>query len=116
MNLKDIAAVSGKGGLFKVVKPTRTGVVLESIDESKTKLVANASNRISLLKEISVYTNTKESSIPIENVFQIIHKKHGKQIPVNSKSSDSELKKFLGEVVPEYDTERVYNSDIKKII
>lgn len=116
MDLKDIAAVSGRGGLFKVLKPTRTGVILESIDEQKIRLIANASNRISLLKEISVYTTTKESSLPLENVFTTIYEKFGKKINVNPKSSDQELKSFLGNVVPEYDSERVYNSDIKKIV
>lgn len=116
MDLKDIAAVSGRGGLFKVLKPTRTGVILESIDEQKIKLIANANNRISLLKEISVYTTTKESSLPLENVFTTIYEKFGKKISVNPKSSDQELKTFLGDIVPEYDSEKVYNSDIKKIV
>jgi hypothetical protein len=116
MDLKDIAAVSGKGGLFKVVKPTRTGVILESIDQIKTKLIANASNRISLLKEISVYTTSKESSLPLEDVFSAIYQKYGKNITVNSKSTEPELRKFIEEVVPDYDTERVYHSDIKKIV
>lgn len=115
MDLKDIAAVSGKGGLFKVVKPTRTGVILESIDQLKTKLIANANNRISLLKEISVYTTSKESSLPLEDVFSVIYQKYGKNIAVTSKSTEPELRKFIEEVVPDYDTERVYNSDIKKI-
>lgn len=116
MDLKDIAAVSGKGGLFKVIKPTRTGVILETIDEQKSKLITNANNRISLLKEISVYTTSKEASLPLEDVFRTMYKKHGAKISVTSKSSDQELRSFLAGVVPDYDTERVYNSDIKKII
>jgi hypothetical protein len=115
MDLKDIAAVSGKGGLFKVVKPTRTGVILESIDQLKTKLIANANNRISLLKEISVYTTSKESSLPLEDVFSVIYQKYGKAITVSTKSTEPELRKFIEDVVPDYDIERVYNSDIKKI-
>jgi hypothetical protein len=116
MDLKDIAAVSGKGGLFKVLKPTRTGVILESIDEHKTKLIANANSRVSLLKEISVYTTSKEASLPLENVFRNIYEKFGKSITVSVKSEDKDLKSFLETVVPDYDTERVYNSDIKKIV
>lgn len=116
MDLKDIAAVSGKSGLFKVLKPTRTGVILESIDQQKNKLVANANDRVSLLKEISVYTTSKEASIPLEDVFESINKKYGKTLAINAKSSEAELRKFIEEVVPDYDSERVYNSDIKKIV
>ena len=59
MTLSEIATVSGKGGLFKVVAPTKSGVILESLDEPKTKLVATANHRLSLLNEISIYTTTK---------------------------------------------------------
>jgi hypothetical protein len=52
--LKEIASVSGKGGLYRILKPTRTGVILETIDDKKTKLVANSSERVSILKEISI--------------------------------------------------------------
>jgi hypothetical protein len=117
MDLKDIAAVSGKGGLYKVLKPTRTGVVLETIDETKAKLIANASDRVSLLKEISIYTTGKESSVPLDSVFTKIYEKFNKKnIGVDSKSEPEELKKFLTSVVPDFDTEKVYNSDIKKLV
>lgn len=116
MELKDIAAVSGKGGLFKVIKPTRTGVILETIDNSKRKIVANANSRVSILKEISIYTTTGENSILLERVFDTINKKYGNQLELSSKSTESELKSFIEEVVPDYDEERVYISDIKKLI
>jgi hypothetical protein len=117
MDLKDIAAISGKGGLYKVLKPTRTGVILESIDGTKAKLVANASDRVSLLKEISIYTTGKESSIPLDSVFTRIYEKYNKKnITVDSKSGPEELKNFLLSVVPDFDTEKVYNSDIKKLV
>ncbi|HEY8401403.1 MAG TPA: DUF5606 domain-containing protein [Cytophagaceae bacterium] len=116
MDLKEIAAVSGKSGLFKVLKPTRSGVILEAIDQTKMKFVANANNRISLLKEISVYTTGKEASIPLEDVFINIFKKYGDKLEVTSKSSPDELQKFMGVVVPDYDVEKVYTSDIKKLV
>jgi hypothetical protein len=117
MDLKDIAAISGKGGLYKVLKPTRTGVILESIDQTKAKLIANASDRVSLLKEISIYTNGKESSIPLDSVFTKIYEKFNKKsIGVDSKSGPEELKSFLLSIVPDYDTEKVYTSDIKKLV
>jgi hypothetical protein len=116
MNLKDIASISGKPGLFKVVKPTRTGVILETIDEQKSRVVANANNRVSLLQEISIYTTGNDASIPLEKVFSLIYEKYKKSLKVDAKSEPSALKEFLGEIVPDYDTERVYNSDIKKLV
>jgi hypothetical protein len=116
MNLKDIASISGKPGLFKVVKPTRTGVILETIDEQKSRVVANANNRVSILQEISIYTTGKESSIPLEKVFTMIYEKFNTSLKVDSKSDPHALKSFLSDIVPDYDTERVYNSDIKKLV
>lgn len=115
-DLKDIASISGKGGLFKVVKPTRTGVILETIDEHKNKVVGGGSSRISLLKEISIYTTGAESSTPLENVFDKIYQKHGKDLPLDNKASNNELTSFLESVLPEFDKERVYTSDIKKLV
>ncbi|MFN3404025.1 MAG: DUF5606 domain-containing protein [Cytophagaceae bacterium] len=117
MDLKDIAAVSGKSGLFLVLKPTRNGVILETIDQAKSKFVANANTRVSLLKEISIYTTSKEGSVPLEDVFAKIHEKFGKSINLNAKtSSDKELYDFIAHVVPDYDSERVYLSDVKKLV
>ncbi|QHT65735.1 hypothetical protein GXP67_03160 [Rhodocytophaga rosea] len=116
MELKEVATISGKGGLFKVVKPTRTGVILESLDAQKSRVVAGTQHRVSLLKEISIYTTGKESSVPLEEVLMSIHEKYGKDIPANAKSSTNELADFIESVVPNYDTERVYTSDIKKLV
>lgn len=116
MDLKEVATLSGKGGLFRVVKPTRSGVILETIDEQKSRVVAGAQHKISLLKEISVYTLDKESSVALEDVFKAIHEQYGAQLPVQAKSSTAELNSFIESVVPTYDRDRVYTSDIKKII
>lgn len=116
MDLKDIAAVSGKSGLFKVVKPTRTGLILETLDEAKAKLIAGASNRVSLLNEISIFTTGEEASVSLEKVLLSIHKKRGAAIPVDAKASNEELFDFLGEMLPEFDREKVYPSDIRKLV
>ncbi len=116
MDLKDVAAVSGKSGLYKVVKPTRTGVILESIDENRKKTIANANSRVSILKEISIYTTTGENSILLEEVFKTIFKNYGENLELSSKSSEQELRDFIEEIVPDYDDERVYISDIKKLV
>lgn len=116
MELKEIAAVTGRGGLYKIVQPTRTGVILESIDKAATRLVANGSDRISILNEISVYTTDAEGSKPLELVLKAIKTKFDSNLPVTPKSDAAELKKFLLSVLPEYDENRVYTSDIKKLV
>ena len=116
MTLAEIASISGKGGLFKVVAPTKSGVILESLDETKTKLVANASHRLSLLHEISIYTTTKEGTVPLEEVLKKIHTDFGNDLGVDGNSDASELKAFMKAILPIYDESRVYVSDIKKLV
>jgi len=112
MTLREIASISGKPGLFKVVKPTRTGIILESIDEKKKKTIANANSRVSLLEEISIYTST--GSVQLKEVFQEINKAHALKIEIDS--DEESLFEFIGSVVEDYDQEKVYASDIKKLI
>jgi hypothetical protein len=116
MTLAEIASISGKGGLFKVVAPTKSGVILESLDETKTKLVATTSHRLSLLHEISIYTTTKEGTVPLEEVLKKIHTDFGDDLGVDGNSDPSELKAFMKAVLPIYDESRVYISDIKKLV
>ncbi len=116
MTLAEIATVSGKGGLFKVVAPTKSGVILESLDEAKTKLVASASNRLSLLNEISIYTTTREGTVPLEDVLKKIYKEFGNDPGIDSEADGNELKAFLKSVLPDFDDSRVYVSDIKKLV
>jgi len=116
MTLAEIATISGKGGLFKVVAPTKSGVILESLDEAKTKLVATTSHRLSLLNEISIYTTTKEGTEPLANVLKKIHAEFGDDPGVDGNSDNTELRSFLKAVLPEFDEDRVYVSDIKKLV
>lgn len=116
MKLSDIASISGKGGLFKVVAPAKTSLILESLDAAKSKMVATTQHRVSLLNEISIYTTTKEETISLEDVLKKIHREYGNDPGVDGNSDPSELKSFLKSVLPEYDEERVYVSDIKKLV
>jgi hypothetical protein len=116
MTIADIATVSGKGGLFKVLAPTKSGVILESLDESKTKIVATTNHRLSLLNEISIYTTTREGNTPFEDVLKKIQKDFGDDPGVDANSDADELKAFMKSILPEYDEARVYTSDIKKLV
>jgi Domain of unknown function (DUF5606) len=116
MTLTEIATVSGKGGLYKVVASTKSGVILETMDDTKTKLVATANHRLSLLHEISIYTTTKEGTVGLEAILKKIHAEFGSDLGVDSNSDSIELKSFMKAVLPEYDDSRVYVSDIKKLV
>lgn len=115
MNFKDIATVAGKPGLYKVLKPTRSGVVLESLDEKKSKLVAGMSMRVSILSDISIYTMTEEGAEPLESVMKKIEAEYKGDTGVETGASDAELRAFLKSVLPDFDEARVYTSDIKKL-
>lgn len=116
MTLSDIATISGKSTLFKVLKPGKAGVILESLDETKTKIVATASHKLSVLSEISIYTTSKEGTVPLEEVLTRIHKEYGADLGLDAEADGAELKSFLKSVVPDYDESRVYVSDMKKLV
>ncbi|MCV9387715.1 DUF5606 family protein [Reichenbachiella ulvae] len=116
MDFNEIATVSGKGGLFTVVAPTRGGVILETMDDQKKKLVVNMNSKVSILGEISIYTTDAEGSSPLEDVMKKIHSEFDGDTGLTSNSDPEELKSFLRHILPEYDEERVYVSDIKKLV
>lgn len=116
MNFKDLATVSGKPGLYKILKPSRTGVILESLDEKKTKLVAGMAQRVSILGDISIYTLTEEGAEPLESVMKKIEAEFNGDLGLDANPDDSELKAFMKHVLPTVDEGRVYTSDIKKLV
>jgi len=116
MELKDLASISGKGGLFKVLKPGKAGMILESLDDTKVRIVASPSTKISLLDEISVYTRTKDGTTPLGDVLRKMKKEFDADLGVDGNSDPTELKAFMKSVLPEFDEERVYVSDIKKLV
>lgn len=116
MTLDEIATLSGKGGLFKVFKPAKAGVILESMDEAKTKVVATPNHRLSVLSEISIYTTTKEGTVPLQDVLHAIHAMYNGDLGLDADADAAELKSFVKSVLPDYDDSRVYVSDMKKLV
>jgi hypothetical protein len=116
MEFSEIASISGKSGLYRILKPGKSAVVLEALDQSKAKLVAGASHRVSVLNEISIYTTTKEGTVPLADVLRKINEQFGADLGVDGESDANELRAFLKSVLPEFDEHRVYVSDIKKLI
>ena len=113
--LQELAAISGMPGLYRLVRAARHGVLVESLDEKATRTLAPARNKVSLLSEISIYTQDPDETVPLTEVFERIYQKHGAASPVTAKSSEGELTDFLAGVIPDYDRDRVYLSDIKKL-
>ncbi len=113
MDLKDILSVSGKPGLFKTIAQTKSGVIIESLIDGK-RIQAFASDKISSLGEISIFTTGED--MPIREVFRLISEKNGDQPAPDAKADDRTLKAFFESVIPDYDHERVYTSHIRKLV
>lgn len=116
MEFSELAALSGKGGLFKIVSPTRSGVILETMDGTKKKIIASVQNKVSVLSDISIYTTDEEGATPLKDVMIKIHAEFKGDTDLSSNSEPDELKAFLKFILPEYDESRVYVSDIKKLV
>jgi hypothetical protein len=115
-DLKEIAAISGMPGLYRLVRPTRNGVIVESLDEKAARSVASARNKVSLLQEISIYTQDYDQTVPLTEVFDRIYQQYGTSLPVTNKTEDRDLASFMEAIMPDYDRQRVYMSDIKKLV
>lgn len=114
MSLEKVLSISEKPGLFKLVTQTRNGFIAESLIDGK-RLSVSINSNVSLLSEIAIYTLTEE--VPLIQVLKKIKdKENGNATSISHKSSKDELEEFFFEVLPDYDEDRVYASDIKKII
>ncbi len=113
MNLEKILAISGKPGLYALKVQTRTGFVAESFIDGKRITVGLRSN-VSLLSEVSMYTTSDEK--PLVEVMRSIAKKENNGPTPAFKDDKVQLAAYFLEILPDYDQERVYTSDIKKVI
>jgi len=113
MTLDKILAIAGKPGLFALKIQTRTGFVAESLIDGK-KITVGLKSNVSLLSEISVYTYSEEK--PLTEIMRTIAIKENNGHAISHKEDNSKLVAYFLEVLPDYDQERVYPSDIKKIV
>ncbi len=119
--LKTIANVSGYPGLYRILKPGRSGVIVETIDAKKTKTMMGQQARVSVLNDISMYVDrpdaaSADQSIPLGDVFMAVVSTFGDDLPITAKADGSELADFMSQVLPDYDRERVRDTDIRKLI
>ncbi len=111
--LKDLMSISGHGGLFKFVSQARNGIIVESLETGK-RMNAFATMKVSALEDIAIYTEDKE--IPLEEVLVSLHKYENGGEAISPKSDPGDLKDYFSAILHEYDRERVYVSDIKKVL
>jgi hypothetical protein len=113
MSLKGILAISGQSGLFKVLSEGKNSVIVESLLTGKrTTVYTNA--KMSALEDIAIYTTSED--VPLKQVFKKIAEKENYGLAIDTKNPSEKVIKYFSEILPEYDRERVYFSDIKKVI
>ncbi len=112
MDLSKILAITGKPGLYLVISQTKSGALVESIIDKK-RIPVFASEKMSSLKDISIFTN--EEDLSLYTVLKAIYDKENGGKCIDHKSDNNALKKYMEEVLPNYDKDRVYVSDIKKL-
>jgi hypothetical protein len=113
MTIEKLIVVTGKPGIFKIENQSKNGLIVQSLSDNKKFPILNIHN-ISGLNDIAIYTY--EDEVPLKNVFYNIYKKENGKKTINHKESKKVLEDFLESVLPNYDRERVYPSNIKKIV
>jgi len=115
--LQEVANIAGKPGLFRIIKPGRAGVIVETLDQDHKREMVSASAKVSVLKEISIYTEDINKSIPLSEIFMTMKEQLGENIGIDTKTATAkQLFDFFEKIMPDFDKERVYSTDIKKIL
>ena len=111
--LKGILSISGQSGLFKLVAESKNNIIVESL-ETKKRIPVYSTAKVSALEDIAIYTETGD--IPLKEIFKTISENENGGIAPSPKLSGAELKNYFEKIIPEYDKDRVYVSDIKKVL
>jgi hypothetical protein len=112
MILKDILAISGEPGLFRFIAQGKNSMIVEHL-ETKKRSSAFGSAKVSSLEDIAIFTDKED--VPLSKVFDLIHDKEKGGTAIEGKSDGVKLRNWFEEVLPDYDKDKVYTSDIKKI-
>lgn len=111
--LKGILSISGQTGLFKLVAESKNNIIVESLETSK-RIPVHSTSKVSALEDIAIYT--ENGDVPLKTVFKAIYEKENGGPALSPKATGNELKSYFEKVVPEFDKDRVYVSDIKKVL
>ncbi len=114
MELKEIVSIAGIGGLKRIVKQRADGLIVSEMDGTGKKFMSNKIHMFTPLENISIYTENDNE--PLANVIWKMKNLEGEQAPISPKASADELKAYMTKVLPDYDRDQVFVSDIKKLI
>jgi len=112
MDLSKILSISGKPDLYKHIAQSRNGIVIEGITDAK-RINAFSTDKISSLQDIAIYT--KDDDLPLNDIFKNIFKKEDGKEAISHKASNKEIKAYFSEILPDFDEDRVYVSDMKRV-
>ncbi len=113
IDLTGIIAISGQPGLYKIVAQSKNGIIVEGLSDKK-RVNVYASTKVSTLSDISMFTTGDDK--PIEEIMTTIFEKEKGGAAVDNKADDKEIEKYFGQILPDYDKERVYVSNMRKLI
>ena len=114
--LETILAIAGKPGLYRLVNRGNRSLIVETVDKAKRRMPAFGTDRIISLADIAMYTDSEE--VPLRQVLKnMLEKEGGKKASIDvKKASKEELAAYVGEVLPNFDRDRVFPSDMKKLV
>ena len=111
--LKGILSVSGQSGLYKMIAESKNNIIIESLETLK-RMPVHSTSKVSALEDIAIYTESGD--VPLKDIFKAIFTNENGGSAMNPKASSNDLKAYFEKIVPEYDKDRVYISDIKKVL
>lgn len=114
IQFKDVVAIAGQPGLYHVIKTDDKSVIVESLDERRKRQLVRGNMMVSKLADITMYT--EDDSEPLLNILKAIGDKFGAELPVHKDSDNASLLNFLAEVLPNFNREKVYASNVKKLL
>lgn len=114
ISITDVVAITGQPGLFRLLKSNDNAIVVESLEAKPKRQLVKGNMMVSKLTDVSIYT--EDDSEPLAEVLLKIKSAHGDELPITKKSSNSDLMDFLRKVLPDFDDERVYPSNVKKLV
>lgn len=112
MDLRNILSISGKPGLYKLLSSAQSRIIVESLIDGK-KMPVSSVSKISSLEDISVFTFSDD--IPLGDIFRKIFEIEEGKEAIDHKSSEADLRAYMSKILPDYDEDRVYASDLKKM-
>lgn len=114
VSITDVVAITGQPGLFRLLKSNDNAIVVESLEAKPKRQLVKGNMMVSKLTDVSIYT--EEDSEPLAEVLLKIKSDFGDELPITKKSSNTDLMEFLRKVLPDFDDERVYPSNVKKLV